>query len=372
MLRLRIRVFCPRCRTFGVQFATALAVVSLFLAGVAAGQEKASSAPKDGELQFAELGTCRLESGQVLEDCRIGYRTFGLYDPSSDNAVLMPSWLYGNSADLAGLFGDGSRSEHLVDPRRFFGIAVDAFANGVSSSPSNSSKQPATSFPALTLRDSVEAQYRLLTEVLHVRHLHAVVGLSMGGEQAFDWAVLHPEFVSLAIPILGTPRLTVYDLQLKQITLESITRDPDYADGHYKTEPKLGLANLLGNLVVTSPEFRNHETKREDLPAFLATTEAAQPIDANDRVWQLRAIMRQDVIGKRSVSEAARATPVRFLVIVSGRDPLVQPQPALDWAAAVGAPTYISQGACAHLIMTCDAAAVASRVRAFLAQGKLP
>jgi homoserine O-acetyltransferase/O-succinyltransferase len=51
---------------------------------------------------------------------------------------------------------------------------------------------------------------------------------------------------------------------------------------------------------------------------------------------------------------------------------LVNPQPALDWAAATGAPTYISHGACAHLIMTCDAAAVSTRVKAFLLAGKLP
>lgn len=61
----------------------------------------------------------------------------------------------------------------------------------------------------------------------------------------------------------------------------------------------------------------------------------------------------------------------RVLVIVNARDHLVNPQPALDWAAALQAPTYISQGACAHLIMNCDAAAVSARVRAFLSNGAL-
>jgi homoserine O-acetyltransferase len=49
----------------------------------------------------------------------------------------------------------------------------------------------------------------------------------------------------------------------------------------------------------------------------------------------------------------------------------VNPQPALDWAAALGAPTYVSRGACAHLIMTCDADAVSTRVRQFLVSGKV-
>ena len=81
--------------------------------------------------------------------------------------------------------------------------------------------------------------------------------------------------------------------------------------------------------------------------------------------------MLQDVIGDRTMAEAARAARPHFLVIVNGEDRLVNPQPALDWAAAVGAPSYVSQGPCAHLIMTCDAAAVSSRVKSFLAAGKL-
>ncbi len=343
-------------------------IVCLLALGVYPARTQAA----DGELKIAHLGKCVLESGKAIEDCRVGYRTFGSLNAAGDNAVLMPTWLYGTSADLIPHFGDGSSALQLVDTRRFFGIAIDAFSNGVSSSPSNSAGQQGTAFPAFTLRDGVAAQYRVVTEVLHLKHLHAVLGLSMGGEQTFVWSVMHPEFFDIAVPILGTPRLTVYDLQLKQIMVESIERDPDYRGGKYTTEPQLGLANLIGNLVVTTAEFRNQATSREALPAFLKRAETQQPIDANDRLWQLRAIMQQDVIGQRSVAEAARSARARFLVIVSARDPLVNPQPALDWAAAIGAPTYVSKEACAHLIMTCDAEAVSSRVRAFLAAGRLP
>jgi homoserine O-acetyltransferase len=323
-----------------------------------------------GRLQIARLGQCKLESGQVIEDCRVGYRTFGRLDAAGENAVLMPTWLYGTSADLVGLFGEGNSPQHLVDTSRFFGIAIDAFSNGVSSSPSNSPKQHGVAFPAFTLRDNINAQYRVLTEVLHLKHLHAVTGLSMGGEQTFVWSVMHPEFFDLAAPILGTPRLTSYDLQVKEIMLQSIVTDPGYANGQYISEPPLKLANLFGNLVVTSPEYRNEKTPRDQLSRFLSEAEAPQAIDANDRLWQLKAIMQQDVVGNRTIEQAARATPVHFLVIVSGEDHLVNPQPALDWAAATNAPTYISHGACAHLIMSCDAEAVSTRVRQFLATGK--
>jgi homoserine O-acetyltransferase len=344
-----------------------LTIILIFVALPAA--QASAFAQSDGRLEIAQLGQCKLESGQIIEDCRVGYRTFGQLNPAGNNAILMPTWLYGTSQDLTGLFGDGASPQHLVDTSRFFGIAIDAFANGVSSSPSNSPRQHGTAFPAFTLRDNIRAQYRVLTEVLHLKHLHAVIGLSMGGEQTFVWSVMHPEFFDLAAPILGTPRMTSYDLEVKQIMVETIVTDPAYDNGHYTSEPPLKLANLFGNLVVTSPDFRNQATPRDKLGQFLAQAEAPLAIDANDRLWQLKAIMQQDVIGNRTIGEAARATPVHFLVIVSGEDHLVNPQPALDWAAAIGAPTYISHGSCAHLIMSCDAEAVSSRVRRFLTSG---
>lgn len=320
----------------------------------------------EGEKQFADLGRCMLRSGQAIENCRIGYRTFGRLNAAKDNAVLMPTWLYGRSDELIQYFGNGSSPQHLIDTGTFFGIAIDALGDGVSTSPSNSVTQHGTAFPAFTLWDAVEAEYRVVTEVLGLKHLHAVVGLSMGGEQTFVWAMMYPEVVDLAIPILGTPRLTAYDLQVKRIMVETILDDPGYKNGAYTEEPQLALANLFGNLVVTTPAYRNAATTREKLDEFYAQAEARQAIDANDRLWQLRAIMTQDVIGDKTLSEAARAAKARFLVIVAAEDHLVNPQPALEWAKAIGAPIYISRGSCAHLIMSCDAEAVSSRVRAFL------
>lgn len=322
----------------------------------------------EGGQQFAQLGQCKLDSGQVIEDCQVGFRTFGKLDAARDNAVLMPTWLYGRSSDLVSLFGYGSSTQHLVDSSRFFGIAIDALGNGVSSSPSNSKTQHGTAFPAFTVRDMVAAEYRVVTEVLGLHHLHAVVGLSMGGEQTFVWAVEHPNFFDRAVPILGSPRLTSYDLQVKRIMVETILADPSYMNGNYTEEPPLKLANLFGNLVVTSPELRNNATPRDKLEQFFAQAEAPQSIDANDRLWQLRAIMTQDVIGKSELAAVARGAKPRFLIIVNAEDHLVNPQPALDWAAAAGAAVYISHGSCAHLIMNCDAEAVSTRVRQFLAK----
>ena len=88
----------------------------------------------------------------------------------------MPTWYNGSSADLEkfGYLGPGK----LVDSDKYFVIAVDAFANGHSSSPSNSGDRPDREFPPISIRDMVHSQYRLVTEVLGLQRLHAVVGAS--------------------------------------------------------------------------------------------------------------------------------------------------------------------------------------------------
>jgi homoserine O-acetyltransferase len=342
-------------------FAVLFALVTV-LGFARAGQASA----QDGKQQIANLGTCPLASGAVIHDCRIGYRTFGTLNAAKDNAVLMPTWLNGRSEDLIALFGPKPTSMRLIDTSNFFGIAIDAFGDGVSSSPSNSPRQSGTAFPVFTMEDMAHAQYRVLTEVLGVRHLHAAIGLSMGAHQVFAWSVLYPKFVDRAVPIVGSPQATSFDLLSKQMVIDAIEQDPGYNHGLYTTQPLLKVANEIGVILVSAPPYRNQEHPRADFPNWLASIDTQQRQDANDRVWQLKAILLHDVLHGRTIADAARATPVKFLVIVAAQDRMVTPQPALDWAHAINAETYISPGSCAHLIMNCDAPAVVERVTNFL------
>src|SRR5258706_3191651 len=126
--------------------------------------------------QFAQLGDFKLESGAVIRDCRIGYRTFGTLNNDKSNAILFPTWAGGTTEEAKSNFGPG----RLVDTDKYYVIAVDALSNGVSSSPSNSKLQPRMSFPKFTFGDLVNTQHELLTRVLHLSHLKAVMGVSMG------------------------------------------------------------------------------------------------------------------------------------------------------------------------------------------------
>jgi homoserine O-acetyltransferase len=331
------------------------------------------SRAQDGVQRWAELGSCPLASGQVIEDCRVGYRTFGKLDAAEDNVVIMPTWLNGRSEDLVGLFGDGPGGQRLVDTSKFYGIAFDAFGDGVSSSPSNSKKQPGPAFPVFTMEDMARAQHRVLTEKLGIMHIHAAIGLSMGAHQVFAWAALYPAFLDEAIPIVGSPQVTSFDLLSKQIVIEAIEADPEYKGGHYTKEPPLKLANAIGVQMVSAPQYRNSQWPREEFSQWFADVEKPQRQDANDRVWQAKAILLHDVLHGKTIADAAKASAhVKFLVIVAAEDRMVTPQPALEWAKAIGAETYVSPGSCAHLIMNCDADAVAGRVMRFLAAGAGP
>src|SRR5688500_2331915 len=116
-----------------------LAVIFALAALPAAGQELSDQ-------KFSALGDFRVEGGETIRDCRVGYRTAGELNAARSNAILVPTWFAGRSGDLGGWIGPGK----LLDTKRWFVIAVDAFGNGVSSSPSNSAQRP---FPVFTIRD---------------------------------------------------------------------------------------------------------------------------------------------------------------------------------------------------------------------------
>jgi homoserine O-acetyltransferase len=325
---------------------------------------------EDGAQQFADLGHCTLDSGQTIHHCRVGYRTFGTLDVAGDNAVLMPTWLNGRTEDLLSLVGSAPSNTRLIDTTKFYVVLLDSLGDGVSSSPSNSDdEQKGVEFPAITERDMVRAEYRAVTEVLHLKHAHAVVGISLGGEQTFEWAVTYPEFFDLAVPIIGSPQLTSYDLLSHTITEDAMLADPDYAGGKYGgKQPPLKLANELLKMQLTTPQFRVEHTDRKDFPALLEEARKPERQDANDRMWQLKAVLAHDVLRGKSLDEVAKATRAKWLVIVSAHDHIVYPGPALAWAKAASAETYVSDTPCGHLIMECDAEQVSQRVEKFLAQ----
>jgi homoserine O-acetyltransferase len=332
----------------------------VFALSITSVRAQAPAAP----VQTADLGRCVLDSGKFIEPCLLAYRTYGRLNAEGSNAILFPTWYNGRSEDLEQFFGP----DKLVDTTRFFGVAVDALGDGVSSSPSNSAAQHGPAFPAITIRDMVRAEYRLATEVLHLHHLHAVVGISMGGMQTFEWIADYPDFMEKAVPIVGTPRQTSYDLLNWDLLRRLIEADPGFNGGNYTVEPSLALANEFSTLTLPSPAYIVRTVSRAEFPEYLDNSlKTWGGRDANDRLVQLEAMIAHDVTrGSESLQDAALKAHVRQLIVVATDDHLVDPAPALEWARAIHAPTYVSSGDCGHRIFVCDGPALTSAVRDFL------
>jgi homoserine O-acetyltransferase len=318
------------------------------------------------DLHFAELGDFKLESGETIRDCRIGYRTFGHLNSEKSNAILFTTWASGTTEQLKSNIGRG----RLVDDEKYYVIAIDALSNGVSSSPSNSKMQPRMSFPKFTIRDMVNTEHEVLTKTLGLNHLKAVMGVSMGGMQTFQWMVAYPDFMDKAVPIVGSPRLAPYDLLLWQAQVDAIMNDRAWNNGDYTQNPARAAEAEFSALLLTTPENYNKHMKREQVLAELEKSKKTSTFDANDKIRQDQAMMALDVSAPfdGSMERAAAAIKAKVFVIVSKSDHVVTPVPAIDFAQLLRASLLVLESDCGHLAPSCESQKVNQAVADFLAQ----
>ena len=244
----------------------------------------------------------RTESGTTLPEARIVYTTLGKLNAAGDNAVLLPSHYMANFNGYNWLIGSGA--ERALDPARDFLIMTELFGNGRSSSPSNAPEPfHGPRFPVTTIRDNVEAVHRLLTQELRVNHVHAVVGFSMGAEQAFQWAVSHPDFMDDIVATAGTAKCYGHGFVRLEGQIAALTTDPAWHDGEYTTPPVKGLEafGLVWAGWLYSQEWWRKELWRTNTPAGTTFEQAWQAFrkrfsaDANDYILQARTWQRHDV-----------------------------------------------------------------------------
>lgn len=316
-----------------------LSLCLLFVAATAAAQEWPQ--------KFAELGDFKLESGEVIRNCRIGYRTAGTLNAEKSNAILVSTWFGGKSEALRSSVGEG----RLYDTSKYFVVVVDALGNSVSSSPSNSVEQPGAKFPQITIRDMVRSQYELLTRELKLTGVYCVSGLSMGGMQTFQWVVSYPDFMTKAIPITGTPKQSSYDLLLWQSQLDLL----ESADDPKKAFHAIAAIQALE---LRSPDWivKNIRSHAEFLANNRKSLERHDPFDY---MLQLRAMMAHDIGTVTSVKP-------KMLVVVALQDEVVHPAAARDFARAVKAEVVTLSGDCGHVAPGCEGETLRREVSRFL------
>ncbi len=234
-----------------------------------------------GERQFAAFGPFRTENGDELPGIRIAYETWGSLNTARDNAVLILHALTGDSHvtgpaspghATAGWWGDTVGPGAAIDTDEWFVVAPNMLGG------CQGSTGPATiardgyewgaRFPYLTIRDQVAAQVRL-ADALSIDVWAGVIGGSMGGMHALEWAITHPDRVA-RLGVLSAPPVTTADqIALNSVQLDAIRLDPKFAGGHYYDAEDgagpwrgLALARRMALLNYRSPTELNQRFQR--------------------------------------------------------------------------------------------------------------
>lgn len=176
------------------------------------------------------LGDYTVQSGEVIRNAVLSWKTHGTLAPGRDNVVVYPTSYGAQHMDQEWLIGP----EGILDPARWFIVIPDMFSNGLSSSAAD---DPA--FPAVVTNwDNVQTQKRLLEEQFGVTRVHAVYGFSMGGQQAYHWAAMYPDAVDHAVVVCGSARTAVHNKVFLSGLLRTLEAAPEHVGGgRFSAEP---------------------------------------------------------------------------------------------------------------------------------------
>jgi homoserine O-acetyltransferase len=328
-----------------------------------------------------------LDCGRELHPIRVAYETYGALSPRRDNAILVCHALSGD-AHAAGFstaaaqqstrdgFGaedrDGEAGKGLgwwdgmigpgkaFDTDRYFVISTNLLG-GCRGTTGPSSPDPATGtpygpdFPVITVADMVRTEHAFLEE-LGIERLAAVAGGSLGGMQAFEWAIMFPDQVDAVVAIASTHALHPQGVAWNAIAREAIMRDPAWQAGRYYGTPDapnagMGVARMIGHVTylsaasldekfgrrlqfaqdlrytITEPEFEVESYLRHQADSFV------KRFDANTYLYTSRALTYFDLArehGRGSLVRALEAVRARTLLISFSSDWLYPPSGARD------------------------------------------
>jgi homoserine O-acetyltransferase len=229
----------------------------------------------------------KFHTGETMPELKLHYTTVG--DPAGTPVVV----LHGTGGSAASvltpafageLFGPGQP----LDAAEYYIIIPDALGHGKSSKPSDGLK---TKFPQFDYTDMVDAQHRLLSEGLGIRHVRVIIGNSMGGMHVWLWGETYPDYMDALVPMASQPTaMASRNWMLRRMMLETIRNDPDYNNGNYTTQPRfLKIASVFYGIATAGGTLRYQDIAptREKADQFVDARLAAPfTADANDWIWQ--------------------------------------------------------------------------------------
>ena len=322
--------------------------VALFAAALAA--SAFAHGPNDPPHQQFALGDLKLESGEAIKDFSISYVTHGTLNASKSNAILMVTAIGGNHHRIDYLIGLG----RALDPSKYFIICTDAIGNGLSTSPSNSKAQARMQFPKFKLRDMVTSQQRLVAEKFGVKKLVMVIGASMGGMQALQWAVSYPDMMDSVVPIIPLGRTPAWTTGILEMLRQSIMADPRWMGGNYAASapPEQGMrlwAGWLAGVITRTPGYQESlYPNAQDAIAYLKGVEDAgwRRMDAADWIYQSWAYDQHNLGTTPGFDgdyhRALKAIKAKTLILAGSGDLLNPEYEAMEAARYIADVRYVS------------------------------
>lgn len=219
-------------------------------------------APKEGDWVARDF---KFHTGEVMAEVTLHYRTIG--EPTGEPVLVLHGTAGSGTRMLTRnfaeeLFGPGQP----LDAAKYFIILPDALGTGKSTRPSSSGLR--MKFPKYNYDDMVQAQYRLLTEGLNIKHLRLIIGNSMGGMQAWVWAAKYPGMMDIAVPMACQPGpMSGRNWIMRRMLAESIRNDPEWNNGNYTAQPR-SMQRLL--------TYFSLATSGGDIAVYNAAPTAAQ------------------------------------------------------------------------------------------------
>jgi homoserine O-acetyltransferase len=207
------------------------------------------------------LGAFPLACGHTIPEARISYLRIGALNAARSNLILVPSSYGARVEDLAWLAGP------VFDPERWCVLIAGMFGNGASSSPSHGAMGLAEQGWVVHQRDNVRAQRRLLVEVFGVERPALIHGWSMGAQQAYQWAVDHPDLVARICCVCGTARTSPHNRLFLLSLRQALTADRHWNGAGFDAPPEQGLrtyALIYASWAASQPFFRTLEEPVEE------------------------------------------------------------------------------------------------------------
>jgi homoserine O-acetyltransferase/O-succinyltransferase len=241
-------------------------------------------APKQGDFIVKDF---KFHTGEVMSELKLHYTTVG--EPKGEPVLV----LHGTTQSAANMLTPGFAGELFgpgqpLDASKYYIIIPDALGHGKSSKPSDGLK---TAFPKYDYEDMVDAQYRLLTDGLGVKHLRLLIGNSMGGMNAWIWAEKYPDMMDAVVPMASQPTaMAARNWMLRRMMLETIRNDPDYNGGNYTAQPRMMKYAIVTFAIATNGGTLTYQklAPTAEMADKIIDARLKTPItaDANDFIYQ--------------------------------------------------------------------------------------